>query len=416
MLRCHPIALGCARLANVCADPACLAVELRAAAHERRVERADVRAIAAELDAARHSGHVHSSAFAEALLAGAKTIQTGLDAFFHFGRHFVFRRMSHQSSVSRRQNEHEPRHSRWKRVLLTIVVVVAGFFGLVEVLAWNNIKRERARRSYLGDQLFVVEKGRGDPVVFIAGLQGSTRYWGTAFDPLQQDHRLLYVDAYGFGRSPWPLTEPTLEDHMAWLRRTLAARNATSNVTIVAHSFGTILAAHYGARYPDEVGRLVLLGTPLFRGEEDARGRIRDMSQLAALFSLNPILARETCLIMGAFRPLIRSLAPRVSDSVPDAVAEDAVLHDWPSINGAIRNVLLTKPAGKPLEAAGSKAILIYGSRDTVTPLERIREVVGRTGASLILMDGDHHSYVRDGRGIVMDAIRKSAPPSSPRS
>jgi len=278
---------------------------------------------------------------------------------------------------------------------------------LLEVLAWANVRSERSARAYLGDKLFTVERGVAEnPVVFIAGLEGSTRYWGNVLDVLERDHRLLFVDALGFGRSPWPVREPDIDDHVEWLRRTLLARKATAHVTIVAHSFGTILAAHYAARYPGEVERLVLLGTPIYDDPEDARTRISKMSGMAALYAFAPFAARETCLIMGAARPLLERLLPAVT-RVPREVAEDAVLHDWPSINGAISNVLLSRPIAVPLATLGAKTIFVHGRTDQVTPVKRVIALAQRVGARVDLVPGDHQAYLTDGRDAVLAAIRE---------
>lgn len=291
--------------------------------------------------------------------------------------------------------------TKLKRRAAVAFLVVATFFGLVEVLAWTNIRGERRKRAYLGDLLFRRVEGEGPPIVFIAGLQGSTRYWGDAFQPLRIRHRLIYVDLYGFGQSPWPLKEPVLDDHLSWLRRTLLAEGATGEVTLVAHSFGAIIAAEYAARYPGEIRHVYLLGAPVFRDEAEARKRIRDMSELAAAFSLNPVLARETCMIMDAFRPLFRRILPRFARKTSPVVLEDAVLHDWPSINGAIRNVLLTRPIATPVSQLGSAVTFVHGIRDGVTPLPGIRELAASTGAKVVVLPVDHQGYVTSGGAVL---------------
>ena len=302
------------------------------------------------------------------------------------------------------------RHSgRLRVVLLRIAVVAVLVVSSIEVLARWNVRREQRQRAYLGNRLFAEVVGtRGDPIVFIAGLQGSTRYWNHGFDELAKDHRVLYVDLLGFGRSPWPDTEYTLDDHLLYLRRTLVALGATRSVTFVAHSFGTLIAAHYAARYPDDVKRLFLLGTPVYDSEEEARRRIWEMSPLAALFSLQPVLARETCLLMGSARPIFKWAMPRLMRDVPPAVAEDAVLHSWPSIRGAISKILLRKPIAQPLREVGPRASLVHGKRDTITTLARIRAVAQETGADVIALDSDHHGYAGAARRQVIDAIAKA--------
>lgn len=294
-----------------------------------------------------------------------------------------------------------------RRRLVWSAAIIAGGFVMVEALAWANIYHERARRAYLGDRLFVERRGAGTPLVFLAGLEGSTRYWPPEFTSFSARHRLLYVDTFGFGRSPWPLTEPTLEDHLVWLRRTLVAEGATQHVTIVAHSFGAIIAAYYAARYPQEVERLVLLGTPIFRGEDDARVRIKSMSSLAGMFALNPFVARETCLLMGAFRPLVRWALPYLAPESRPEVVEDAALHDWPSIHGAIQNVLLRSPIEPALAQVRAALVFVHGDQDPVTPLSRVREVASRLHAELVVVPGDHQTYVGPSRAVVTGVINE---------
>lgn len=286
-------------------------------------------------------------------------------------------------------------------------LILFGGAALIEVLAWANVFYERRKRAYLGDQLFVARRGEGTPLILLAGLEGSARYWPPEFLTLADRHRLLMVDTLGFGRSPWPLRQPTLEDHLQWLHRTLVAEGATAHVTIVAHSFGAIVAAYYAARYPEEVDHLVLLGTPVFRGEADARRRIRAISALGGLFSLNAVVAREACLLMGATRPLLRAILPALSRRFPPEVVEDSILHDWPSIHGAIQNVLLRSPIEPALQQVRAHILFIHGREDGVTALARVRELAERLHASLLPIAGDHHSYVTTSRDAVVAAVQQ---------
>ena len=295
--------------------------------------------------------------------------------------------------------------AKTRRWVVVAALIVPGALAVVELLAWVNVRHERSKRAYLGDQLFVERRGAGAPLVLLAGLEGSTRYWPPEFEALSARHRLLFVDAFGFGRSPWPLQEPTLEDHLTWLRRTLVAEGAIQHVTIVAHSFGAILAAYYAARYPTEVERLVLLGTPMFRGQADARQRIKGMSSFAGVFSLNPVIAREACLTMGAFRPVIRSVLPHLGPPGRSEVMEDAVLHNWPSIHGAIQNVLLRSPIEPALDRVRAPIVFVHGDEDQVTPLSRVREVSARLHADLVVVPGDHQTYVGQSGTTVVQVI-----------
>jgi len=291
---------------------------------------------------------------------------------------------------------------------LVLGAALAAVVG-VEGAARFNLRHEQAARSYLGDLLYTEVRGQGTPMVFLAGLEGSTEFWQNRFEPLTRDHRLIFVDALGFGRSPWPDVRYTLHDHLGALRRTLVAQGATKEVTIVAHSFGTILATYYAALYPSEVDRVVLLGTPVFGEAGEARGRIRQMSSLAALFSLHRWLAREACLTMGAFRPLLRQVLPSLVPDLPPGVASDSVLHSWPAIDGTLRNVLFTRPVAIPLQAIGPKVTFIHGSADTVTPLSRIERLARAIGARVIVTANDHRSYISDSYPQVLRVLATSS-------
>lgn len=269
------------------------------------------------------------------------------------------------------------------------------FFGVIEVLARVDIRRNRALRAAHGDLLHVEQSGRGDPVVLIAGLQGSTRYWGDELDPLTKQHWLIKVDLLGFGRSPWPAdVDYTLEDQLVWLRRTLVHHGAATNVTLVGHSMGAIVTAHYAARYPAEVRAVVLAGVPVFSDAADGRRRIRSMSPLAALFSLNPFFAREGCMTMEAFRPLLMRTLPGLMKHRRPEVVEDAMLHHWPSFRGSMQHILLGAPIAPAIKRIGPKTVLIHGRADQVTPLARMQRLAQQSGAELIVVPGGHDEYI----------------------
>ena len=248
-------------------------------------------------------------------------------------------------------------------------------------------------------------------MVLLAGLMGSTRYWKSAhFETVGSKHKVLGIDALGFGRSPWPDVEYTLEDHVSALRRTLVREGATSHVTFVAHSFGTIVAANYAARYPDEVDHLYLLGTAMFRDAREARRQMAGMSFVARLFSRSRWIAWGACMIQDALNPLARRSAPLIARGIPPEVAEDSTLHFWGSLDGTVRNVILSKPIEEPLALLGTKVTFVHGQLDRVTPLSRIQEVAQRIGAGLIVVPGGHGDYLPSGTN---EVIRRLDSPKS---
>lgn len=104
--------------------------------------------------------------------------------------------------------------------------------------------------------------GSGPPVLYLAGGPGGNSYTFAhiAGAPLERRQLMVYFDQRGTGNSERPASGDyaiaTLVDDIEALRVHLGVRR----LSIIAHSFGAVLALEYGARYPDRVAALVLAG------------------------------------------------------------------------------------------------------------------------------------------------------------
>lgn len=306
---------------------------------------------------------------------------------------------------------------RW-RAAIAVAVLVAGPL-LTQACSAYYVRRAQAERRALGDLLYVESAGpsAGPAMIFLPGMTASTTYWreAGALSLADSGVRVLLVDELGFGRSPWPEGEYTLEEHLAAIERTLASKRAQGELVLVGHSFGAMLAAEYGARHPDSVRQVILFGTPLFRTEAEARKRVSEMSFLAGLTARNSLVARLVCVLHTAFLPVAVRLAPRLRPDLPATIAVDGTLHFWPSLLGSVENIVLRHSIEPAVELLGDRLTFVHGRRDLITPLARIREVATASGASLVVTDDDHVSYWRDLARIVRDSLRpEQAKPDLP--
>jgi pimeloyl-ACP methyl ester carboxylesterase len=166
-------------------------------------------------------------------------------------------------------------------------------------------------------------------------------------------------------------------------------------VTIVGHSFGTILAAHYADRYPNEVEALYLFGTPVYSDEADARKHVGAMSGLAGLLVKSRPLARVVCAIHNGLMPISSRLAPYMRKDLPKEVASDGALHFWPSLVGSVYNVIIAKPIEVPLRNYPGAVTFIHTPDDEVTEIARVRALAEEIGGTMIESSGTHASYWR---------------------
>lgn len=281
-----------------------------------------------------------------------------------------------------------------RKRFLVIVVALLTVALLVTGCASFQIRKAQQQREHLGQFLYTETVGTGpQPIVFLPGLTGSTSFWTTAPVKPPATKRLLFVDLLGFGQSPWPDVDYTLDDQIGVLRRTLVRNGATSEIVLVGHSFGSIVAAHYAARFPGEVNRVILFGTPMYRDKRDAAARLREMSGLAALLVRSPVAAHIVCTLHNALLPLAARMAPKIRPDLPAMIAHDGVLHFWPSVNGSVQHVILREPLHNPLRAIGGKTTIVFGKNDVVSERRHVEEVARLTGTTLVITNDTHASY-----------------------
>ncbi len=280
---------------------------------------------------------------------------------------------------------------RRRKLLFRIGLAIGATVAVVQLAAHATRWSHNRRVSGLGDRLHVETYGTGAPVVFLHGLRGSGSYWSGLVQSMNgAAWRMIVPDLLGFGHSPWPVARYSVADHLDALDRSLEHRG--SRKILVGHSMGAILAAEYAVRHPEEVAGLVLLNAPIFESEKDARRRIRAMSSMAAAFSLNRFLARASCDLVCATRPVLWHIAPHIEKNVPPEVARDAVLHRWKSFDGSLQRVVLPSRLDKVLESLdGIPVIFIHGEMDPVTSLDRIGRLSGAIGAEVFTVPGGHN-------------------------
>lgn len=128
------------------------------------------------------------------------------------------------------------------------------------------------------DRIAVEIEGEGEPVVMIHGLGGTSNTW-TALAPAFARNKRVRLDLPGSGRSArceGALSIEIFVDSVLKIMKLAAVERAH----VVAHSMGTIVAAHLAASEPGKVRSLALFG-PLLAPPDAARANIRARAQKA---------------------------------------------------------------------------------------------------------------------------------------
>jgi proline-specific peptidase len=117
----------------------------------------------------------------------------------------------------------------------------------------------------IGDtRLFVVERGRGDPLVILHGGPGLDHHmFGDYLDPLADRYRLIFVDQRSQGKSDRAPEETWTIRQMAADVVSLARSLHLDRYTILGHSFGAMVALQNAVDHPGEAAlSIISCGVP----------------------------------------------------------------------------------------------------------------------------------------------------------
>lgn len=188
-------------------------------------------------------------------------------------------------------------HSRW------LLLLILGLGGLLPTSAQTGDKAGQptlpagplAFQTSDSVRLFVKIAGRGEPCVVVHGGPGAGSYGleHLGLQPLESSLQLIYLDQRGSGRSASaPRHDYRLARQVQDLEE-LRQRLGLRQWTLLAHSFGGVIATAYAQRYPARVRALILVN-----------------AVLDPLSSLASMVQYGDSLLPAAARPALPSTAP----------------------------------------------------------------------------------------------------------
>jgi proline iminopeptidase len=111
--------------------------------------------------------------------------------------------------------------------------------------------------------IYYVSLGKGDPLVVVHGGPGADHtYFLPYLLPLARNHRLIFIDERGSGRSQ-RLQDPSLYTVEAMVEDVEDVRVALNlgKISLLGHSYGGVLAQAYALKYQQNLSHLILNST-----------------------------------------------------------------------------------------------------------------------------------------------------------
>jgi 3-oxoadipate enol-lactonase len=224
------------------------------------------------------------------------------------------------------------------------------------------------------------DRGSGPPLVLLHPFPFSRGIWSGVGDALARHHRVIAVDARGFGASPLGPGRAGIAD-LADDLAALLQRLGVARAAVLGMSMGGYTALAFAARHPDKLAALILCDTraeadpPAMRAARDgAIARIREQGVGAYLPGSMPRL-----LSPAAPPALWAHLLARAEDRAASLIAGIEALRDRPDRTG-------------DLAAVRCPALVVRGAEDQVTPAEAAQALAaGIAGARLAVLPGAGH-------------------------
>jgi pimeloyl-ACP methyl ester carboxylesterase len=222
--------------------------------------------------------------------------------------------------------------------------------------------------------LHVQRMGNGhSPVLLLHSLEGSSGYFGSAFDELADPGPLLVPDLLGFGRSPKSESGYSADEHVAALLQMLERLDVADPLLVVGHGLGGVVGLRLAVLHPERVGALVMISPAVYSDPDSARrwlgvrasGRRLDRA-LAGGFRGRPAALRKTSRMLGA--PLRPDLPAPVAQDRLVALGGDAS-------SSSLEDCVINAPTADWLRQVGCPVDLLVPSQDRSLDLTLLREI-----------------------------------------
>ena len=238
-----------------------------------------------------------------------------------------------------------------------------------------------------GLSLHYEQRGRGVPLLLVAGLASDSSSWLTIGEPLSSRFRTVAPDNRGVGRTH-PQDGPVSIDAMADDCAALLDALGIARAHVLGHSMGGFVAQRLALRHPGRVDRLVLAGTGAAAGASNV-ARFRDLAD-----RLEGGEPRDAW-----FRRLFDAIFTRRFLTDPESV--DAALRwalDYPfpqSIAGFRRqcDAMAAFDGHADVGRIAARALVVAGREDVLFPVDDCRAFAsGLPHATFAVIDGAAHA------------------------
>jgi len=216
-------------------------------------------------------------------------------------------------------------------------------------------------------------------ILMLHGFRGTHHGLQLVADNLK-GFELLIPDLPGFGEGP-KLETYNLDAYVEWVREYVTANKKDGQLILVGHSFGSIIASAYAAKYPDSISKLILInpiGAPALEGPKKL------LTNLAVFYywvgKKLPARIAHRWLASNAVVMIMSVTMAKTKDKELRAYIHDQHRQYFSSFHNARSvaegfGVSIRHNVRDYAQRINIPTLLIAGAEDDITPLEKQKEL-----------------------------------------
>jgi pimeloyl-ACP methyl ester carboxylesterase len=255
---------------------------------------------------------------------------------------------------------------------------------------WPSLTR---RVPIDGDEVNVVDSGGdGPPILFVHGLGGRWQNWLLNLPVFMRDHRVIAPDLPGFGASPMPGREVSINGYARTLNR-LCDELGVECPVVVGNSMGGFIGAEMALAFRKRVAQLVLVSAAGLSIEYQRREPLLTLARLwgatmSRAAASSDTVARRPRLRRAALQSVVR-YPERLSVPLAWELAEGA---GAPAFIPALE-ALMDYSFRDRLARIAVPTLIVWGRNDMLVPVEDaegFERLIGPNAHKVIFEDTGH--------------------------
>lgn len=214
------------------------------------------------------------------------------------------------------------------------------------------------------------DSGQGVPVVLVHGFPHDRGFWSPAVRLLKPHARCVVPDLPGFGSSPLPDEQPTVDSVAASLAG-LLDHSGMDKAVICGLSMGGYVALAFWRLYPDRVRALILCDTRSTADSPDARTK-RD-ALIARAVAEGPRAVADLQLPV--------TIGQTTKERSPQTVEGVRTILERQSVAGIVAGLRLMRDRPDQTEALATinvPTLVLCGAEDVVTPPDEMEAMAAK--------------------------------------